>query len=805
MAINRYNLPAEQPIAQTYVPLPYQEILAATEAQQKAYDDLEAQRQALADTDFYALDPDLDYVTNMQNTMLADVEKVGEAYATGDLRQARKLYNDIDRKWKKELNPLTGLTGAAMAQYDKRAEFYKQILENKDLNPTQRQKAMEYFDKEYATKGGVGLDPKNMGSYSTEELAKWINPTEWADKYGKGFLSDMNAEVAVGPNGGYIIKRKGTHEYVSDQEIQNTLLKYAQADPEMMAWLEQGERMGYSSKQMVLDAITGATGKYAFDKFTKDEDWQKDWLYERKLDDEKEAALNKSFNVGSKQEIIEDELTDKFNQESNFLEDADALEVFTSVNADKRREMTQLEKELNTLGVDLGTLTNTASLKGDARIKAEQYLQLQEDMQQNEQLRESFIKNSYGIDNQYLAENGYNNVDEYLADVKATNQKVESILEIKDKASQAVSADELSQTYADDNVAFSFNEDGSINDFTYSPPAGTQKSLSITKLQEIRGAIDAYNANVTLKGLDLDKEFEGSTIITDPQKFEEQYYANLKAEETAQEKASYYINNRTITSPQSFISEAVKDTPYFQQVENYLNLNELTFEHIDPKTGKKSAYSKESALFEADKEEWFRTGAVKAARSNIEFAGYEANNRTGEVYVLATHNGKLIKTNIKDSNIKEQLNAVAYNDLISSTPGTAAHGDALQLYAATSSDPLYANLYSTAVKELKDLPDDVTSGDKKEVILSNAIPMGHTEDGTAVSSYISVDNTGDRNGRVYNVYTPGLSKSEIEAIEEGREGVYIDDNLDLRFPDGTLAARKVTYGEILPTLILSAK
>lgn len=783
MAINRYNLPAEQPIANTYVPIPFQEMLAAAEAQQKAYDDLEAKRQALADTDFYALDPDLDYVTGKQNELQSDVQTVYDAYSSGDLRKARRTYNDINRKWEKELNPLTGLTGGAMERHDKRAEFYKALKES-DANPTQIQYAMDYFDANYAKQGGIGLDPRNMGAYSTEELAKWINPVEWADKYGAGFLSDIDAWVDVDPNGGYVIKRSGSDEHVDEEEIDAVLMNYANSDPELMAWLEQGERMGYSSKDMILDAIAGATQKYGFSKKKRDESWQKDWLYERALDKQDEAAAAQPVVSTSKENIQDNPLTNALNDiQAGTLwgdEQVNPIEAFSKVTGDYQRQIDFAEQRIQEIDFMLrdrekNPLSNEAvkSLKGErdqlvgrvqsATIERDWYNQMESDVL-------SQVLDPIVADNPNFEGMSYK---EIYTELKTNKDLLKTNIDKRDKLVSEESAQilkiinsEAFKGQAGKAVIYKINSEGLIEGTLGGYPI--QNSKLPQNVLEFNAKVKEANDNIsyaaTYMGDALELEMPASGMTLEDAQGVLGYLSNEKGTgvlDKVGNKAKNYADNITTTNlVHSFTPDQVAKNPALNAVQSSLDSGVGTFgdfRPIDPNTNKPGKTQKISA---SDNINYTVTG-VEFTKDGPMVSVVKRIENQGDLWFPDVIEKGYIKldpgTNIPNLISQQYLQKVKQAKSVGQVDSESER-------AVFASAPIFSNTYKI-VNEFQEKTPDLYEVDKQGDLSIYKIPNVpyYDESGNiqAGELMISVDKE-SQSGEIYNFYGLNVSEGDIK-------------------------------------------
>lgn len=771
--INRYYLPAQQQVANTYVPIPYEEILMATQAQQKYFDDLEAKRQALEDTDFYALDPDLDYVTSMQNQMQSDVDKIADAYSTGDLRSAGRMYKDISSKWKKELNPLTGITGKAMANYDARLKYEEEVdkaIEKKRLNPLQKERAMAYFDEQYAKKGGVGMDPKKMASYVTSDIANWVNPVEWADKYGKDFKAEVSAFAEARPTGdGYIFKYKGTEETVPEEEIHAVLMKYASADPEMMHFLAQGEEMGYATKQMLVDAIMGAEHKYGYRKKTYDEDLSSDATYWKQKEEDEKMAAAKPISVTTTQTIENDRLVNTQREESFFMA-GDGISGIKTFDEDVNNLNVQKEEileEINELTEIAANPSSAPAAVAAARTKIKalnvQASELNNEIEQSKQYKESFIKNTYGIDNEFLAENGFESAAEYYQELKVYEQSIADVEQGRQEMYNRMDA--LNDKWSSIGT-FSLNEEGNL-EFVYDKGAGT-KNMNLAKAEV---SADIENFNTMQKAL-VEQPLE--IIMEEGQKFniKSKYnpdnhvasYNSLKSELTSKEKAlntnaDFFINNRTYTSRQDIITpDMTKNNPTYQSIETFANNSDwANFRKVD-ESGNLVEYSPEMTGF--DLFEFKRTSNKLVLGSII----HTRDNGSQPTFSLVNEEGTVLETGIMiddaNTSIKKELTK-SYMKQAKYTLNSQGEpdGDAVVGIFASSDEPAFRNTWEEVNDAMNELPTEYITGDNVNIAYRKISGVGQGD-----SYFMGVDNVNDSN---YIIFTKGVTEEQIQTGNYG--------------------------------------
>ena len=293
MAVNRYELPSQQQVANTYVDMPYKELLLAGQAQQAEYDKIEASRNEWANKQWNNLSPDDELAKAKQAWLESETSKIADLWSK-DPRQARQAFKTFERDAVKEFGKF-GSIGAMEANYNARAAYEKQIDERieKGINKVpQKASMMAKFDEEYAKNKGIGgNETGKWNKYNTEDAVGWINPTEWANEKGKGFEASLKsfANYTMSDDG-YIYTDKFTGERLTPEELKSGLDYYYAGDPEMQAMIDQGTKYGYASMDMLVNAIEGAKVKYGYERITSEKDIKGDPNYQSKLDQKEKTA-----------------------------------------------------------------------------------------------------------------------------------------------------------------------------------------------------------------------------------------------------------------------------------------------------------------------------------------------------------------------------------------------------------------------------------------------------------------------------------------------------------------------------------
>lgn len=308
MAINRYYLPAQQEVANTYVPLPYNEILQAAQAQEQYLDDIEAQRLELAGKEFSFLKPDRPKAQAAQEWLDTEAEKIAGLYST-DLRQAKSAMQKFQNEAKKRFGKF-GDIGAMEGNYNAYVNYANELQEQvkrKELDPYTMDALLAEANKAYL---GIGeYDPaKGYNTFSGQTAALKQDLPKWV----KDNLSDLeaitNSTASARPDGkGYIFTDKFTGEEVSPERVMAAFTQLAQSDESLMNWVAEGERLGLNRLEALGFAGDAGVTKYAYyrhdvDKDIKSDDTpfkQKEWGMDKRsvLEGVTHLAPEEGYNI----------------------------------------------------------------------------------------------------------------------------------------------------------------------------------------------------------------------------------------------------------------------------------------------------------------------------------------------------------------------------------------------------------------------------------------------------------------------------------------------------------------------------
>jgi len=293
MGINRYDTPAQLQLMNTYVPLPYQEIMAGLQAKDKEQAAALAGVAKIGDLETQALNlgnlpegTDYERVLKVQKELDDKIDALssGMDLTTPEGKRAeRDLY-----KYAKKVYGQSGIMTAAQSSYDARVklqeEYNKALLKGKPYRAEQVQKAMNFFDKYYDEHGGIGQTTTGQAYkqwQATEYLASDVNVTDWAMKHADKIKADLGAVRRPSQDGkGYIWTHETSGKVITPQDVAKTLLgqNYEQVlqgdinkigglaagDRELLANLIQGEKMGYSGFGELINATMGAIDAFSF-------------------------------------------------------------------------------------------------------------------------------------------------------------------------------------------------------------------------------------------------------------------------------------------------------------------------------------------------------------------------------------------------------------------------------------------------------------------------------------------------------------------------------------------------------------
>jgi len=290
---NRYNRPAEQPIMNTYVPLPYQELFQAGQAKQKRQDEANAKALEFAGKQFNFLTQDFEGAA----AAMKEIESGAEELSNMDLtsREGRRKLNEYINTSKKRFGKL-GDIGAYEASYNSRSEYKKQLDEGVAKKRISAERATALLREADASYKGIGEYNPTSGytSYSGQRAADDYNYTEWVQKHLSDLEAVTGAYATASPDGnGYIWKSKGTNEVVSADRILEAANQLAKGDEGLIYNIAEGERLGFKSTEAFKAAVMGAKTKYAYSKQSADKSVSSDSTWGKKMDWAREDEKNK--------------------------------------------------------------------------------------------------------------------------------------------------------------------------------------------------------------------------------------------------------------------------------------------------------------------------------------------------------------------------------------------------------------------------------------------------------------------------------------------------------------------------------
>lgn len=290
MATNRYSKPAQQTIMDTYVAMPYKEMLLAGQAQQTQLDELDANRIALGDKEFYNLEKDDETAAMAREWLSTESAKIADLYGT-NMGGAKSAYRNLEREAKKRFGQ-SGDIGAMDANYKAKAA-YREKLEEAEVDPRRIEGLMREASNSYEGIGKGG-EYGRYNIYGGQRAANNYNYVDWVTTN----LSDLEAITGAyadtnADGEGYIWKKKGTDEVVSNERIQQAAMQLARGDENLLYNIAEGDRLGLGSSDAFKSAVAGGGTKYAYTKKTRDKTLSSDATALRAMDKADELEANK--------------------------------------------------------------------------------------------------------------------------------------------------------------------------------------------------------------------------------------------------------------------------------------------------------------------------------------------------------------------------------------------------------------------------------------------------------------------------------------------------------------------------------
>lgn len=296
MATNRYSKPAQQTIMDTHVAMPYKEMLLAGQAQQTQLDKLDANRIALGDKEFFNKDQDAEKAQAARLWLETETDKIADYYGN-DMGKARSAMSSLTREAKKRfgVNGDIGSMNAAVTA----TQAYRKKLEDAEVDPRRINELISEAEQSY--KGiGEGDEFGRYNTYQGQRAAQNYNYSDWVTTNLSDLEAITGAYAEVTPDGkGYIWKKKGTNEEVSNERIQQAAMQLARGDENLLYNIAEGDRLGLDSSNAFKSAVAGGGTKYAYTKKTRDKSLTSDATALRAMDKADEVAANKVFHFSN--------------------------------------------------------------------------------------------------------------------------------------------------------------------------------------------------------------------------------------------------------------------------------------------------------------------------------------------------------------------------------------------------------------------------------------------------------------------------------------------------------------------------
>lgn len=228
MAINQFSYVPEQPILNTYVPLPYEELAATGAAKQRRYDLASQKENELADL-----------IGNVK--ALKEVSAYGQTYKVGDY--------DYTRDYLAKLNKELGSKAEEIASGDKGARDYQNWLSNKAREVRQELTTGKLADINQAY-GTYQAQQKSLAEAKDLALSDWRANQIYKSRAGYGQVGGAlgDAQLSLENVGEYVDRNKELNE--SLQHIKGIGRAWAQSTGN---YINEG-----SLKEVPVDKIVGA-------------------------------------------------------------------------------------------------------------------------------------------------------------------------------------------------------------------------------------------------------------------------------------------------------------------------------------------------------------------------------------------------------------------------------------------------------------------------------------------------------------------------------------------------------------------
>lgn len=234
MAISRFDQPAEQPVLNTYAPLPYEQLMGALKMKQAEQDnalkslddsqklfDLKINKTLTDSRGNVYSNPDYEDYINRQNQIQQQINDLaGQDLTTGQYRNSvRNIARDTG-----------GFIATKGRGYERSSEAYNKAYEDfqklDDINKGRQGRPLAFDEmvERYNTGGGY----TGVGEFKGSPFGKFVDKGELVNKYGQG-INDEILELEAGVRQGkYTIEEyKKRLEGITKDKIQRTVVNPA--------------------------------------------------------------------------------------------------------------------------------------------------------------------------------------------------------------------------------------------------------------------------------------------------------------------------------------------------------------------------------------------------------------------------------------------------------------------------------------------------------------------------------------------------------------------------------------------------
>lgn len=180
--------------------------------------------------------------------------------------QTRKLAREIHEDWTR------GEVSAIQGNYNARADFvkrYKEAMAAGKVNAKDFETALAYFDSKFQ---GTNYDQtlgKETGTYSTEELSKFVNVETLAETRGEGYIADVITQLGAYKEGDYIYTSKDSKKEVTYDEIFKGVKSAMYNDTELIDYLNQQQKFGrYAGEENPIEKRIEAAASRVANKYS---------------------------------------------------------------------------------------------------------------------------------------------------------------------------------------------------------------------------------------------------------------------------------------------------------------------------------------------------------------------------------------------------------------------------------------------------------------------------------------------------------------------------------------------------------